>query len=38
MLEKFADHDVAEVYEVTSGQRPIADLVAEAKRVRNIDL
>jgi len=38
MLEKFADHDVAEVYEATSGQGPIADLVAEAKRARNIDL
>jgi hypothetical protein len=38
MLEKFADHDVAEVYETTSGQEPISDLAAEAMRARNIDL
>jgi len=38
MLDKLADHDVAEVYEITSGQGPIADLAAEAMRARNIDL
>ena len=38
MLEKLADHDVAEVYETTSGRGPIADLAAEAMRARNIDL
>jgi len=38
MLGKLADHDVAEVYEATSGQGPIADLAAEAMRSRNIDL
>jgi hypothetical protein len=38
MLDKLADHDVAEVYEATSGQGPIADLTAEAMRARNIDL
>jgi len=38
MLEKFADHDVAAVYEASSGQGPIADLVAETKRARNVDL
>ena len=32
MLNKLADHDVAEVYEATSGQGPIADLAAEAMR------
>ncbi len=37
MLDKLADHDVAEVYEATSGQGPIADLTAEAMRARNID-
>ena len=38
MLGKLADHDVAEVYEATSGQGPNADHVAEAMRARNIDL
>jgi hypothetical protein len=38
MLHKLADHDVAEVYEATSGQGPIADFAAEAMRARNIDL
>jgi len=38
MLDKLADHDVAEVYEATSGQGPIADPAAEAMRARNIDL
>ena len=38
MLDKLADHDVAEIYEVTSGQGPIADLAAEAMRARNIDI
>jgi len=38
MLDKLADHDVAEVYEATSGRGPIADLTAEAMRARNIDL
>ena len=38
MLGKLADHDVAEVYEATSGRGPIADLAAEAMRARNIDL
>jgi len=38
MLGKLPDHDVAEVYETTSGQGPIADLAAEAMRSRNIDL
>jgi hypothetical protein len=34
MLGKLADHDVAEVYEATVGQGPIADLAAEAMRAR----
>jgi hypothetical protein len=38
MLDKLADHDVAEAYEATGGQGPIADLAAEAMRARNIDL
>ena len=38
MLDRLTDHDVAEVYETTSGQGPIADLAAEAMRARNIDL
>jgi hypothetical protein len=38
MLSKLADHDVAEAYEATGGQGPIADLAAEAMRARNIDL
>lgn len=36
MLDKLADHDVAEVYEATAGRGPIADLAAEAMRARNI--
>ncbi len=38
MLDKLTDHDIAEIYEATSGQGPIADLAAEAMRARNIDL
>jgi hypothetical protein len=38
MLGKLADHDVAEIYEATGGQGPIANLAAEAMRARNIDL
>jgi hypothetical protein len=38
MVDKLADHDVAEIYEATGGQGPIADLAAEAMRARNIDL
>jgi hypothetical protein len=38
MLSKLADHDVAEIYEATGGQGPIADLAAEAMQTRNIDL
>ncbi|MET4666351.1 hypothetical protein [Sphingomonas sp. PvP056] len=38
MLGTLADHDVAEVYEATGGQGPIADLAAEAMPARNIDL
>jgi len=38
MLDKLTDHDVAEAYEATGGQGPIADLAAEALRARNIDL
>ncbi|MEG3173910.1 hypothetical protein U1708_17005 [Sphingomonas sp. ZB1N12] len=38
MLNKLADHDVAEVYEATSGRGPVADLTADAMRARNIDL
>ena len=38
MLDKLADHDVAEIYEATGGQGPIADLAAEAMQTRNIDL
>jgi hypothetical protein len=38
MLDELADHDVAEAYEATGGQGPIADLAAEAMRARNIDL
>jgi hypothetical protein len=38
MLDKLADHDVAEFYEATGGQGPIADLPAEAMQTRNIDL
>jgi anti-sigma-K factor RskA len=38
MLDKVADHDVAEVYDVTSGQGPITNLAAEAMRARDIDL
>ena len=37
MLDKLADHDVAEVYEATSGQGPIAKLAAEAMCARNIN-
>ena len=37
MLGKLADHDAAEAHEATGGQRPIADLAAEAMRARNID-
>jgi len=38
MLNKLANQDVAEVYDATSGQGPIADLAAEAMGARNIDL
>jgi hypothetical protein len=38
MLDRLAGHDVAEAYEATGGQGPIADLAAEAMRARNIDL
>ena len=38
MLDKLADHDVAEVYETASGRGPIADLAVEAMRARKIDL
>jgi hypothetical protein len=38
MLDQLADHDVAEAYEATGGQGPIADLAAEAMCTRNIDL
>jgi len=38
MLDKLADHDVAEAYEATGGQGPISDLAAEAMRARNVDL
>ncbi len=38
MLDKLANHDVAEVYEATVGRGPIADLAAEAMRARNIDI
>jgi hypothetical protein len=38
MLDRLADHDVAEAYEASGGRGPIADLAAEAMRARNIDL
>ena len=38
MLDRLADHDVAEVYEATVGRGPIADHAAEAMRARNIDI
>ena len=38
VLDKLADHDVAEVYETTVGRGPIADLAADAMRARNIDI
>jgi hypothetical protein len=38
MLNKLADHDVAEVYVATSRQGPIAKLAAEAMCARNIGL
>jgi hypothetical protein len=38
MLDKLADHEIAEVYETTSGRGPVADLTADAMRARNIDL
>jgi hypothetical protein len=37
MLDKLPDHDVAEAYEVTGGEGPIADLAAEAICARNIN-
>jgi hypothetical protein len=38
MLEKIEDHDVSVIYEAVGGVGPIADLAAEAMKVRNIDL
>lgn len=38
MLDKLVDHEIAEVYETTSGRGPVADLTADAMRTRNIDL
>lgn len=38
MLNKLADHDVADVYEATGGQGPIAALAAEAMHARDTDL
>ncbi|QQV79282.1 hypothetical protein H5J25_18710 (plasmid) [Sphingomonas aliaeris] len=37
MVERLADHDVIEVFNLTGGLGPVADLAAEQMKIRELD-